>query len=546
MEEVFHGQSTKQNYKSDIEDSLKQKTVYKNYEYFDDYSYGNSESIGFLLTNIKDKPNLILFQSDGPKTIEIMRKLLEWRKSGYSKEIGHKGGGNKRNIYGFKSDKTHIFNNLGNSSILKSETCPNKIFNLSNSNISEDEFRNRIDTSEFVIIPEIIDEDELPNWYNKLIQNICNSCSIKTNYIIRMELTEVPDEYTNKLLWNEFINQIRAKQYEIPIYFKNELIDMEIFETYNNIDLVGFKNKENEKTIELFININDYSKFYLKLDNKIIDVNTGNEIFNNNYIIWGKINMFVVNELYFNEQLKLYNNNLEDTLRAEDAYGVYLILNNKLTNYKPIEGNPLPPGKNNGIKTETSKNTNRFRMIFIPNNETCSNQNIFNALIRTETIKSLSGFLDKSQYKKIIKRSMDFYKGNKTKINSSPKIKINRDDNPIGKVYILYLGCNLYKFGRVTNTKLYNKRKISHKNNSIEMVKKFTNKDMSIKQVIEIFTLDTSSPKAIEEKICKILSEDISNKIKMFQSESANNESREYFMCESLDHITQNIIPLIN
>ena len=29
----------------------------------------------------------------------LLKKLLEWRRSGDSNEIGHKGGGNKRNIY---------------------------------------------------------------------------------------------------------------------------------------------------------------------------------------------------------------------------------------------------------------------------------------------------------------------------------------------------------------------------------------------------------------------------------------------------------------
>ena len=78
--ETFHGQSTQQNYKNDIDDSLKQKTVYKIYEYLDDYSYGNSNSIGILIINIKDKPNLILFQPDGPKKKKYYEKIIGMEK----------------------------------------------------------------------------------------------------------------------------------------------------------------------------------------------------------------------------------------------------------------------------------------------------------------------------------------------------------------------------------------------------------------------------------------------------------------------------------
>jgi len=46
MSEAFHGQSTKEMYRCDIEDSIKQKTVYKLYEYLDDHSYCDSENIG--------------------------------------------------------------------------------------------------------------------------------------------------------------------------------------------------------------------------------------------------------------------------------------------------------------------------------------------------------------------------------------------------------------------------------------------------------------------------------------------------------------------
>ena len=89
-EDAFHGQSTKEAYREDISDSLKQKTSYKLFEFLDDYSYGNSENMGVYLKNIKDKDNLILFSEDGPKDIKNLRKLLEWRRSGILTKSGIK------------------------------------------------------------------------------------------------------------------------------------------------------------------------------------------------------------------------------------------------------------------------------------------------------------------------------------------------------------------------------------------------------------------------------------------------------------------------
>ena len=124
------GQSTKESYRCDIEDSRKQKTLYKNYEYFDDYSYGNSDAIGVLINKHNNKKYVTFFQNDGPKTVIILKKLLEWRRSGDSNEIGHKGGGNKRNIYGFNSDKVEIISKISETEFLKCETNPNKLYEL--------------------------------------------------------------------------------------------------------------------------------------------------------------------------------------------------------------------------------------------------------------------------------------------------------------------------------------------------------------------------------------------------------------------------------
>ena len=80
----------------------------------------------------------------------------------------------------------------------------------------------------------------------------------------------------------------------------------------------------------------------------------------------------------------------------------------------------------------------------------CIDPKYFNALIRSETIKALSGFLDKSPYKKIIEISMDIYKGVsfKDKPVKSPKVKTD-STKVIGGVYIVYFGYGLWKYGLI-------------------------------------------------------------------------------------------------
>ena len=58
----LHGQSTKESYRDDIETSRKQKTLYKNYEWMDDYSYCNSTKLGFYLEKDEEETYLNLFQ----------------------------------------------------------------------------------------------------------------------------------------------------------------------------------------------------------------------------------------------------------------------------------------------------------------------------------------------------------------------------------------------------------------------------------------------------------------------------------------------------
>ncbi len=552
MTERVYGQSTKESYKDDIEDSLKQATIHKNFEYFDDYSYGESKSIGFWLTDIKGKTYLYLLQPDGPKEIEIMKKLLEWRRSGKSDEIGHKGGGNLRNIYGFKSTKTTIISKLNDDYVLFCETNPNKLYDLSISDIDEDTFRGESDTSKYIKSPEITAIDDLPRWYDDVFKQIKHESGITPNYMIRMELTELPNEYTNKDLWNTYINQVRAKQYDIPIYFKNEYASMETYKTYKNIDLVGFhdKKKKDEKTIKLYIHKMDLSFFYKEEEDykNVEDVSLKASI--NELLEWGTIHMFIADKGYINDQLKIYNTDLLQSLRVEDFSGVYLKINNKLTNYIPISGKPIGDSRNNGLNIEDnkSKSTGYFRMIIIPNNNTCKEQKYFDSLVKTETIKALSGFLYGSPYDKILKTYMDIFKGKpstkKIVLKPNPKLKSPKPKSN-GGVYIVYLGLGLYKFGRVDTYDRLKKRVKEHKKNSIEVVKDFTGETMKGSNVTIIYEKETTTAKGDEENINGILRSH-NGKIDLFESRASKNEEREYFKCNDIDFIIQDIIPLID
>ena len=330
----IYGQSTKESYRDDIETSRKQKTVFKIFEWLDDYSYSNSKNLGiYLEKKIDDNEeitNLYLFQEDGPKQKEILSKFIEWRRSGESNEIGHKGGGNKRNIYGYDCEEVHLFMRLNNNQVLRSGTKPNALYKLSISDIDEHNFRAQSDSSTYITNPEIKKIKDLPGWYNSNYTKIKQESNIEPNFIIKFILQETPDEFLDESKWNEFINQIRAKQYKIPIHFKNELIGMDTYEKYNNLDLLGIddSNKICEKDINLYLKLDNMNtSFYLEEDNQYFNVANINDSLNSNQTLkkWGTIKLFITNKDYFHKYLKEYNTNNPNSLTAEHFYGIYLL-----------------------------------------------------------------------------------------------------------------------------------------------------------------------------------------------------------------------------
>ena len=548
-----HAQCTKEIFKADIESSINQKTIYKIFEYLDDYSYSSSEKIGIYVRMNKDLYELFLFQEDGPKTEKDMIKLMKWRHSGESKEVGHKGGGNKRLLYGLNADKFTICMNLGDDKIINSNANPNKILEYSSEDITEQEFRSNIDTNIYIGWPNTIDIDEMSGWYSKIYEKIANESNISPNYMIKVVLSKLPDEFIKESKWNEFINQIRAKQYNIPIYFKNEILGMKSYETYENIDLVGINYKENEKCVGLYVNeCNIENNFYLFNDGKYYDLNSSSEVLDDISGLkhWGDIDMYTINKNYFDTELKKYNEGIieqTDKKKGEDFHGIYFLLNGKFTNYIPSDETSLPDGKNNKI-LEGGKSTNLFRIIIRPNNEICNDNNIFNMLIRTETIKALSGFLDKSPHKMIIKKCMDIYRGvditnRKSRTKKSPKPKEPNSDTVYGMGYLIKFPKDLWKFGIVKDIRRFDSRMNEHKNDCIDKVKLFTQETITNPSSVIYYKSEKIKNQGSWEDFVKNILEEYNNaeKIKLYESRNGE-DTREYFSCTDDDLITQEII----
>lgn len=539
--ETFHGQSTKENYRADIQDSLNQQTIYKSYEYFDDVSYGNSDKAGLL---IKKSGDVYFFQCDGPKNKETLQKLLEWRRSGQSDEVGHKGGGNLRNIYGFKSKRTSIYMKKGDT-INRCCTHPNRIYDLSRKpEISEADFRDRVDTSEYITVPETIDNSELPTWYPTICEEILKEFKIEPNYLIRMELTDIPAEYSILDRWTEYTHQLGAKQYEFPIFVKNEVLGFDKPSQIKGIDLVGFRLREREVKVQIYI-CSKTDIFCLKYNGEFIDLNGGRITEATHKLHWGDITMFIANKDYITQQINEYNKGITYKLKAEDMYGAFFRINEKLTNYRALTlGGVLPQGKNNKI-INWIKNSNYFRMIITPDKDTCQDPRIFNALINTNTIKALTEFLDKGPYKEIIRKTVEIYRGKKpekTRTMSSPKIK-NEGKQHIGGYYIGYIGKGLWKHGIVETMSKFEARMSAHRRESIVRVREFTQQTITQETFTVFLKLSNVPDPALFEQRAKKLLDKHRAEVTLFEAKNGSRD-REYFLCKG-DYITQCIIPEI-
>jgi len=561
--EEYHGMRTKQTWRDEINESISHKTEHKLSEFFDDYTY--AEQIDTAKRNVKmgifvcDKelldtttPVVALFMEYGPPSTALMIKLLEWRMSGDSLEIGHKGGGNLRNIYGHKSSCTSLFSRLDDTDCLFAETYPNKIYDYSKTNIDESTFSSAVNSSEFVNKPQHKKLSRLPAWYNVLYDKIKSGSGVSPGFIVCMELTDV-SSYDKIDSWNYIINILSANQYKIPIYVKNELVGDKDFLKLNNIDLVGFNKCSGKRVIELHFNTVT-KEFYIMHDNKLVEVTKKKLIpKTDDIVLWGHISMFIADSTYFKEQLKLFNKNLTADKRISthaEFYGAYIQLNDKLTSCKPIKMPTDPQGKAN--KISEGKDCNLFRLIIKPGSDICHDPGTFNALVNTKTIKPLTDFSDKSPSKAIIQISMDIYKNKeilKSKKVKNPSPKPIHKKEVMGGCYLVLLGGGLWKYGHVTMWDKLGDRIKQHKSESIDRIKTFIKTDVTEKYAIEYWSNSSIEYKGLEEKIGHMISNNRilhgEMKIEVFLQDRTDNEDREYFRCDDINYMMYTIIPKI-
>jgi hypothetical protein len=453
----------KQAYHANIKESREYETNKLLYEFFDDYSYSNSKFACIHYTkNKKNEYILYLAMEKGPQDLKSMECILRWRISGNSHETGHKGGGNKRLIYGHGGLRCSLNSIIDDDKFIRAETKPDDIFALSSdSTISEGDFQINVDRS-YIKWPDIFDLDNDGAWFNDYRKEM-KLVGLDVGYVMRFTLSTPRKEYIDKKLWRYLIAMIQMKNYTIPIHFKNEFLGETEFQTYPNIDMIGLYNKQQEQIIEIFLKLDE---FVLKNNDVYTNIKGEPISFETNFEPLGIARIYKTNETHLKENItKLNNISLERKYNQEDFYGGYVILNDKQTNYLPIL-DILPLSKNVGPILGNSL----CRIVIEP---TCSDT-ILEKFIRTDTIKADTIFKHPNKTKKLMSELLRLAKHNiRPDLSDIPKKK-KVEDNIDGQCYIIQIGPELYKYGYVTCVENMDKRMKSHKLDSIKKVKEFS------------------------------------------------------------------------
>ena len=544
--QVKHSMPIKQSYNAHIKESREHETYELLNEFMDDYSYENGAFVCIHVDkpNKKGEVNLHLSMEKGPQTLETMTKMLQWRISGTSQEKGHKGGGNKRLIYGHNASRVILQSMVNDEEFIKAETKPDDIFALSNDQfISEGDFQNKVDRDYIKWPSDLLNLDEEGAWF-KTYRIDMKLLDIPVNYVMRLTLsTPLRKEYTDMKYWKYLIALIQMKNYSIPIYFKNEFLSETEFHTYPNMDMIGLQHKEGEQMMGLYLSPGDECI----IKNKDTYTNAkGEEIpFDIGFQCVGKICLYNIEETYFTEQLTALNGLSKQyrKYKQSDFCGVYIVLNSKQTNYLPI------PDLFSTSHMGQELGNSLFRLIIEP---TCADP-ILEKLITTDTIKAKTRFKRFDKAKKLVQEIIRIARINingSVQPNKTAKKKKITDSKP-GQCYVIHLGADLYKYGLVTSAENMEIRMKEHKTESIENVKEFCQIDLPEKYCKPLYyTTPLTSPKAFEEWIGQLLEDHCEDKngvekICLYQHDGSEHEQREYFTCNDHAYITDVILPLI-
>ena len=541
INKINYSKPVKESYSSDIRDSRDEELKDLLYEFIDDYTYEKSSHVLVHLKTYKDKTYVYFSMENGPKDSDTLNKLVTWKVSGSNgkSEDGHQGGGNCRFIYGHYTDKVILHSMIESDKFIRLETNPDKILEVSKSEMSEGDFSRVVDRDCVKWSTETLDYEEEGSWFRNYRDEIQQEKGLQINYIIRFNLTNINKEYIDKSSW-EYL-KIRMKNYKIPLYFKNELLGETEFTQNIQLDFIGHGDNRVEgsaQTLELFID--GSGDYYIKKGDETRDSN--NQLKSGeNMKKYATLHCHQINKIYLSNQLKQINQISKEMRKYtnENFYGPWIHMNDKTTNYLPVPGIFQPS------KQFAGGGNSQFRMTIIPE----GNNDELNKFIVTYTIKAKTTFRDINKTKNIMKIAQNMYaeipvtiKGHRVK--SSPKKKQYNAPIVEGGVYLVYLSMGLWKFGMVETYDRLEGRIKEHRDDSINSVKEFCEIDIIEKNCIVYYKVKIENAKLLEEKInihLKNLNED---KIIMFDK-ATGNDIREYFKCNDHDYIIQTLIPVI-
>jgi len=540
--EINYSKPIKECYEGDIKESRGHEKKDIAYEFIDDYSYEDSTFCAIHVRNNK-KGELEVYASmeKGPQDSNTLNKLVKWRVSGESKEKGHKGGGGCRFIYGHQSKKVSLCSILNDDEYIKLETSPDKIYgNSIDKNMSESDFQAWLDTDCIKWSTEILDLDEGDKWLSDYYNKMKEETGKTFNYITRFTISANPIEYTSNEHWKYFISRIRMKNYKIDVYFRNELLGESKFETYPNIDMVGFKNRTagTDKHMKLYVDV--AGNGFILYEGKLIDSNRNECAQSPDLIYYADIECFQIDKLYLKSKISELNKICKGIRKYtnEDFYGPIIMLNDKQIDYLPMDGIlQLSKGYTKG-------GNSHFRVIIRP---VCGDKDLYKFIV-TDTIKSKTKFKDVNKAKSCMKVIQNIYAGESIhppkKKMKSPQPKPS-DKKHVGSYYLGYIGATLWKHGIVETMDRLLERIKEHRNNSLEMIEEFTKIKLHEKNfTVYLDIKNINNIEIFEAKAKKIVSDYSEGKITIYEARKGSKD-REYFKCGDHDHIIQTIIPLI-